>query len=524
MNGSGRGGGSVAGGDAPPGAVLAASVLAFVLAILAGHLAGRAYFSRHSSLLVGPTGLALPSRSPVEITSEPAGATVYVDGMIAGRTPLILDDPAGGDLRAVRVEKAGFLPAARRVDLSRGGPVPFRLQPGPGGSISISTAVPGAEVLLDGEMAGFTPLTISNVAAGSHQIILRKTNFDSAVIPAIVRAGETTEIEGVEMRDRILAMLEGLTRAEPHRIGHLIDLAHYHFVNGRLDDSVDCFVRALRMSEEPLKFPPEMELGEEDKAFEMRLRAEDVNRLKSEINKHKSWPGRNTQRFREKLDAAMHLHATRNIGDWTWVQQALQPLRERKDYQRAEELLREHLKANPASEQGCIALVEIGMERGSFAAAEAAFEKAFGALASNPSALRQLGNSVFRFRARLAGEDRDRVLAWSEKAFRRGIETARDKNLRAQLLFELSLALHAGKRTSEALTAIREAVSSTATPEAAEMWKLTMSDYLVTLGMIPEARDTLEELVRKAKQESIRTSAQQRLQRLEDPEKKKTGP
>ncbi len=526
MDGAGWCSGREAGGGVPRGAVAVASALAFLLAVVAGHLAGRTLFPRPDNPRAGPAAPA-PASLPVavEISSEPTGATVYVEGTIAGLTPFVLCDPAGrGGIRAVRVEKAGFLPEVRRVDLSRSKPVSISLRPIPNGSISVSTAVPGAEVLLDGEPAGYTPLTIPNVTAGNHQIILRRTNFDSATIPITVRPGETVEVEGVEMRDRVLAMLEGLTKAEPQRIGHLIDLAHYHFVSGRLDDSVDCFIRALRLSEDPLKFPPELELGEEDRALEMRLRAEDVNRLKSEINKHKSWPGRNTQRFREKLDMAMHLHATRNIGDWNWVQQALQTLRDRKDYLKAEELLRDHLKANPASEQGCIALVEIAMERGNFAAAEAAFERAFGAIASNPPALRQLGNSIFRSRARLAGEDRDRVLAWAEKAFRRGIETAKDKNLRAQLLFELSLALHAGKRTAEALAAIGEAVSSTATLEAAEMWKLTMSDYLAALGKTSEAREMLDELAHKAKQESVRTSAQQRLQRLESSGKKKAGP
>jgi len=283
---------------------------------------------------------------------------------------------------------------------------------------------------------------------------------------------------------------------------------------------VDCFVRALNLSKEPLSFPPELNLTEEDKALEARLRAEDVQRLKSEINKHKSWPGQNTQRFREKLEIAMQLHAKQEIASWTWVQQAFTELRGRRDYQKAEELLRDHLKANPGSDQGWIALVELSLERGDAPAAEAAFEKAFGMLSANPVSLRQLGNSINRFHTRMPKESRPLALGWAEKTFRRGIEVSRDPNIRAQLLFELSNTLDALDRPTDALDAVRKAIASTTVPEAAELWKLNLAEYLSRAGMADEARKTLEDLATKARQEQVRTTAQNRLRRMDEAVKK----
>lgn len=54
----------------------------------------------------------------LDLQSEPAGATVYLDGRFAGHTPLVLDLPAGE--HKVKLAKIGYLEKARVVRLRAG--------------------------------------------------------------------------------------------------------------------------------------------------------------------------------------------------------------------------------------------------------------------------------------------------------------------------------------------------------------------------------------------------------------------
>src|SRR5512138_1215759 len=72
-----------------------------------------------------PTAWAAPATSArpataLEVQSEPAGATVYVDGQLKGATPLAVEGIAAGD-HTVRVVKGGFLENSRTVSVPAGG-------------------------------------------------------------------------------------------------------------------------------------------------------------------------------------------------------------------------------------------------------------------------------------------------------------------------------------------------------------------------------------------------------------------
>ncbi len=59
----------------------------------------------------GPAASAKPATA-LEVQSEPAGATVYVDGQLKGATPVAVEGIASGD-HTVRVVKEGFLENSR---------------------------------------------------------------------------------------------------------------------------------------------------------------------------------------------------------------------------------------------------------------------------------------------------------------------------------------------------------------------------------------------------------------------------
>lgn len=128
-------------------------------------------------LLVVLSGFLLlrqqPSRT-LSIESKPSGAEVFLDGTPLGRTPL-RQVVVKGKADQLRLEKSDFLPTEYRLrpadrDLS------LRLEPAPF-EARVITDPPGAEVLLDGESKGTSPLTLQVPGEGLHVLRLRLEGY-----------------------------------------------------------------------------------------------------------------------------------------------------------------------------------------------------------------------------------------------------------------------------------------------------------------------------------------------------------
>jgi predicted Ser/Thr protein kinase len=114
-----------------------------------------------------------PSRT-LSIESRPSGAEVFLDGTSLGRTPL-RQVVVKGKADHLRLEKADFLAAEYRLqpgdrDLA------LRLQPAPF-ETKVITEPPGAEVLLDGDPKGTSPLTLQVPGEGLHVVRLRLEGY-----------------------------------------------------------------------------------------------------------------------------------------------------------------------------------------------------------------------------------------------------------------------------------------------------------------------------------------------------------
>lgn len=107
------------------------------------------------------------------ITSTPPGATVVLDGTAKGITPLTV---AGLKPRnyALIVSLKGYAPVSRTVDLSDAtqGLQDFSLTQA-FGKLSIISDPTGAQVFLDGESHGVTPLQIESFPVGDYALTLK---------------------------------------------------------------------------------------------------------------------------------------------------------------------------------------------------------------------------------------------------------------------------------------------------------------------------------------------------------------
>jgi hypothetical protein len=148
----------------------ASSVIAFAALLAFGAVAAGIFLVRAR----GPIRpAAIVPAGHLTLNSRPAGAAVIVDGVSRGATPLELDLPAGSHTvvfrsgaseRRVDVKVDAGARVTENVDL----PVPVAST----GSIEITSDPAGARVSLDGSSVGATPLTLRNVTAGRHALVI----------------------------------------------------------------------------------------------------------------------------------------------------------------------------------------------------------------------------------------------------------------------------------------------------------------------------------------------------------------
>jgi TonB family protein len=121
-------------------------------------------------------------KGSLHIESEPAGATVTLNGEARGVTPLDVADLYLGN-HEVKVELKGYAPDTRTIVLSEDAPtsdlkVPLSKAAPAMGLAEILSTPAGAQVKIDGAGAGQTPLTNLSLKVGRHEVEILKEGFD----------------------------------------------------------------------------------------------------------------------------------------------------------------------------------------------------------------------------------------------------------------------------------------------------------------------------------------------------------
>ncbi len=163
--------------------------------------------------------------APVDITSEPAGVEIFMDGNSLGRTPVHVDVAARSHVIIARLagwpeERQSLLVRAQHDNSAR-----FVFA---NGSVKITSAPGGAKVMADGRELGQTPLVIEEVKPGAVTYELRLPGYKSMPVSGQVAPHEQAFLAG---------RLEKSVNPEP---GQLVDEFVGHEVRaGRSDPHVD---------------------------------------------------------------------------------------------------------------------------------------------------------------------------------------------------------------------------------------------------------------------------------------------
>lgn len=127
------------------------------------------------------------------VRTEPPGATVLLDGVRQGQTPLSLRDVSFGR-HQVEVSRPGFVTVQREVAVGASDvvlPLGIELVPADpdgttgrvgveSGSLAVQSRPAGARVVVDGSLAGRTPIVVE-VSIGSHEIRIEDEGYQAWV-------------------------------------------------------------------------------------------------------------------------------------------------------------------------------------------------------------------------------------------------------------------------------------------------------------------------------------------------------
>ena len=128
------------------------------------------------------------------LNTSPEGASVLIDDVFRGSTPLIIDRIEPGTY-GVTFSRFGYtkLSTPVRVEAGKTTKVNGTLIPLTG-SLDITTSPSGARILLDTVILGVTPVSLLNVTVGNHTLTIVKEGYVNAEQSVTVIEDRTTQI------------------------------------------------------------------------------------------------------------------------------------------------------------------------------------------------------------------------------------------------------------------------------------------------------------------------------------------
>ena len=159
----------------------AGAALVLVALASAGTVAARRYFNE-------------PAVGTLVVDTNPGGVEVVIDGEARGATPLTIELPSGAHTleiatangtRTIPVTVPEGGQVAQFVELPKTGPTDGQLQ--------VRSDPPGATVTVDGERRGVTPITVADLPAGVHSVVI-ENGLASVTESVTVQPGATASL------------------------------------------------------------------------------------------------------------------------------------------------------------------------------------------------------------------------------------------------------------------------------------------------------------------------------------------
>ena len=131
-------------------------------------------------------------KATLDVTSNPSGAEVYINGEKKGKTPLTLYLPP--DEYTIKIKKEGYTTFIKRITLSSGQYLSINAElVKENGTLHVDSEPSEAYVYVDGQLVGRTPLEVA-LPVGEHTIVVKKEGYETYTKVVTISVGETVDI------------------------------------------------------------------------------------------------------------------------------------------------------------------------------------------------------------------------------------------------------------------------------------------------------------------------------------------
>ena len=183
----------------------------------------------------------------VAIRATPPGADVFIDEQPVGATPTqaVL---APGE-HHVRIVRSGYKPWRKVFDPADTATLEPALEPLKLGTLVVESQPDRANVFLDDDYRGTTPLRIQKVEAGTHTLRIAKEPLYQPVTRSVrVEAGKAERVV-VQLTSGLETLYESRIQEHPKALSNYTELLHLHVINGRAAKAVEAITHALAILE-----------------------------------------------------------------------------------------------------------------------------------------------------------------------------------------------------------------------------------------------------------------------------------
>ncbi len=135
-----------------------------------------------------------PQNGSIAITSIPSGAEVYIDGWQNGTAPTIISEILPGN-HQVTLSYKGYDNWSHIVSVGSGRMSAINAElvvtKEITGSLAVITDPSGAEIFIDGDFKGVSPVTLSGLSPGTHTVLLTLKEYANTTTNISITAGQT---------------------------------------------------------------------------------------------------------------------------------------------------------------------------------------------------------------------------------------------------------------------------------------------------------------------------------------------
>jgi HEAT repeat protein len=193
-----------------------------------------------------PRPAILPKAVALTLQSSPEKATIFIDDKYVGLTPLTVKELTPGH-HFVKLTKRDHLPWTKLVELLYAEEkLDAKLALKPKGGLIVTSEPAGADVYIDGEYEGKTPLEKKNMDANPYSIRVEKEQFVPWEAEVEVRAGEQCKTEA-KLKSKVEGWYLARLKDNPNDVSCHTELAHYYIVRGELDKSVKAIAAGVEV-------------------------------------------------------------------------------------------------------------------------------------------------------------------------------------------------------------------------------------------------------------------------------------